>query len=939
MVKDGHDSLIESQEDEEKKQGTPEDGATSNKKQGTSEEDAVGGDPLGTFMEDKKKRTPITDDELDLHRYLFDNKKRALIEEEEREELPGPLIDAMAFGNDFPYKCHCLARWHGLREFVVIQPASASDAILQDSKANILLSSVAMAVNNANCRLPVFVQTQEFRKRYYLGCCSSPGVRVNYQMIHLQRIPQQYRHLSGLLDIFKEKITQFNSSIPVPPVTLSLKNTYSFDMVSISQGFWPQAMPDLEIGGEDSVGSQDFSVLPFGPIEETVSHLILSTIWPCLSEHLVTETETYSDLDPLQAPCWSAKAVLVDDPACLLSESLRLFVDACSSAATTEQLLSPDLIPSPSKDKDMARALHQVVNPSSPIEEVVSRMSKAVTMQANQLTMRHLMLPDAPLPTSLVNRILWFLFPDARPLDYNICKGDWEDVAKLSWEKFEDFGSLMKASPLFDSLTHRLALVIATVNYGYKGGLPGIAFIWQEFCMELRYRWENSLPIPLIEKGIPKLECCLLYQKLQLLNCCLEKKKTREAQEEEADKLKERSVDPNDDSDDDFFECSESLDEYSFASTPASTSQSRGATPEGRSRPCGNLTLLKKPQESLYIPLTQDPAPMTEDMLQEHAEVLTQLGSGPEGAHLRAQMQSASLLSDMEAFKAANPGCELEDFVRWYSPRDFVVEEGAAEGALSTRMLVEGNIWLDTWTQARAVPAKRQRRLFDDTREAEKVLHYLANLRPGEACRLLLPCLLQAAVVEVHERAADVQGDIPELAGLLNTATQRAVAASRTCFDMSAVDDTFAVDVAEEVTQLISAAEKTIARAQSLRCKLSGDEALADPEAKKEIDRFVFQLLVKPEVVVPGAGRGHVGRALQKLLKDIADGGDEPPATRATQVLLFPRPGAKEYIFRVQVPRPSIVSRVLPQRMFAVLQESPSEFRIAAAFAQDTIYC
>ena len=35
-------------------------------------------------------------------------------------------------------------------------------------------------------------------------------------------------------------------------------------------------------------------------------------------------------------------------------------------------------------------------------------------------------------------------------------------------------------------------------------------------------------------------------------------------------------------------------------------------------------------------------------------------------------MQSACLLSDMEAFKAANPGCVLGDFVRWYSPRDWI---------------------------------------------------------------------------------------------------------------------------------------------------------------------------------------------------------------------------------------------------------------------------
>ena len=42
---------------------------------------------------------------------------------------------------------------------------------------------------------------------------------------------------------------------------------------------------------------------------------------------------------------------------------------------------------------------------------------------------------------------------------------------------------------------------------------------------------------------------------------------------------------------------------------------------------------------------------MTEDMLEEQAEILTQLGTSEEGARVRAQMQCASLLSDMEAFK------------------------------------------------------------------------------------------------------------------------------------------------------------------------------------------------------------------------------------------------------------------------------------------------
>ena len=55
------------------------------------------------------------------------------------------------------------------------------------------------------------------------------------------------------------------------------------------------------------------------------------------------------------------------------------------------------------------------------------------------------------------------------------------------------------------------------------------------------------------------------------------------------------------------------------------------------------------------------------------------MGSDAEGSELRARMQSASLLSDMESFKAANPGAVLGDFVRWYSPRDWIDGEKAGD--------------------------------------------------------------------------------------------------------------------------------------------------------------------------------------------------------------------------------------------------------------------
>jgi hypothetical protein len=46
--------------------------------------------------------------------------------------------------------------------------------------------------------------------------------------------------------------------------------------------------------------------------------------------------------------------------------------------------------------------------------------------------------------------------------------------------------------------------------------------------MELRYRWENTVVIPMMARTIPDMSSCLLYQKLQLHNCCIDRKRARE---------------------------------------------------------------------------------------------------------------------------------------------------------------------------------------------------------------------------------------------------------------------------------------------------------------------------------------------------------------------------------------------------------------------------
>lgn len=72
-------------------------------------------------------------------------------------------------------------------------------------------------------------------------------------------------------------------------------------------------------------------------------------------------------------------------------------------------------------------------------------------------------------------------------------------------------------------------------------------------------------------------------------------------------------------------------------------------------------------------------------------------------------------------------------------------------GRLSGRMQAPGNLWQEMWRAAKPIVAWRQKRLFDDTKEAEKILHTFSALRPAHIAELLLPPVFHAAVHRLLE--------------------------------------------------------------------------------------------------------------------------------------------------------------------------------------------
>lgn len=88
------------------------------------------------------------------------------------------FVDIMALENNFcvldeksDEAIHPLARWYGLRDFVIVSPAQKS--IINESQIRILMSSIHIAVAENNCEVPVFVQALDKKQHVYLGIGST----------------------------------------------------------------------------------------------------------------------------------------------------------------------------------------------------------------------------------------------------------------------------------------------------------------------------------------------------------------------------------------------------------------------------------------------------------------------------------------------------------------------------------------------------------------------------------------------------------------------------------------------------------------------------------------------------------------------------------------------------------------------------------------------
>jgi len=872
--------------------------------------------------------------------YRYTNKNENLVSDDDalnettssETSEPSQVMEDISSGN-FDFICDARPiplTLFGLSEMLIISP-SGSDILGNETRANQILGSINIALQNTGCSVPFLVQVMDPKNHLYIGSSISDNCRLEFSSVALNKKPMHVSHLSGLLQLFRNRIC---SPLPVEvsPVTVSAR--LSFQLEDWASYAWSVDPPDLDLF--NASGETDFielKVLPLGCISDPIAGLTLHTTWRDLNEDLIVDNSVHSDLDPLEAAEWSIGISLQAKPECLLTKHVRSIIELSRDKRTSKQVLKDYNIDSNpegnGQDAEKVAGLFDKLSghphqPQVPGVHSISQLAQQVRPLRQSVSRK-----GGPLNPALLDYVLGYLFPDAN----NANSYPFSDPTSKS-EYLNDYANTTIKTCPYDGLVWRLCTTIACC-YAWAGS-EGVSHILHEFLLEARYRWENAITLPGVPQGPPDTGTSLLHQKLQMINCCIAKRQSKDISDKKADneKFSDDFTKNESDTEEEFFECEGEEDKESPMEDDSR--QPAWEKAEGRCDRLADLKLING-KGFMYRPHVQEPAPMTEDQLAEQAEVLMQLGSDLAGSEVRAKLQSANLLSDMESFKAANPGCELADFVRWHSPRDWDEENG-----LSARMKASGNMWKDLWDQARSVPAHRQKRLFDETREAEKVLQFLTNLGPGDIAQLVLPTIMQAA----HLRILNSDENLEcldhltilhqELIAMITSVSKMLCPPEIRHYRGNIILQEFTIREANswKILEKLNRAELYISRYMSLRKKFVYDLNIAEHEeqedAVNEMERFVQSLCQEgAEVKVPGAARGPAGRLLQAIFRE-SNQDTEPRAGG------LPQPRVKQFVLRCLAGRPLPSSRPTPQRLYA--RFAPQEFRLNGVYTLDRQY-
>lgn len=156
--------------------------------------------------------------------------------------------------------------------------------------------------------------------------------------------------------------------------------------------------------------------------------------------------------------------------------------------------------------------------------------------------------------------------------------------------------------------------------------------------------------------------------------------------------------------------------------------------------------------------------------------------------------------------------------------------------------MIPGNTWQTVWKSAKPVPARRQKRLFDDTREAEKVLHFLESQTLGQICQMTIAPLFHTAILRIQKESNQFKDLIPNYKEIEEKLRQTCCTLAR---DKWSSKHLISKKKWENVSNEIATCELKINQVLSIIKKLYPDKAeLAEDVSEHYFNLYIFLIKI-----------------------------------------------------------------------------------------------
>lgn len=787
----------------------------------------------------------------------------------------------------------------GVFHYIVLSPKNSENIITADTNLNTILSAVNVALINSQCNIPFFIQINKKSRELYVGVSQNRNIRIEFNNSQIKEPLYIHKYLNGLVDMFKQQV---NLSFPIEQkiyVSIQLNFIYQKEssLPSIND---KNEKEDLDQKSDDILVSLNNSKYVVGADLNPIKNLKLSVFWKNIDANILIESEDYIDLDPLNTSKWFVSLTFNQDSMYLLSSKLTNILNWSKKK---------DFLVLSFRNSNID--LHSAANALKPIASNfgVSQLKFFSTFASDELLSKS----ECPI-YNRAKQCLKTCFDNLnlKSVENLEQSNELTDFIKLIEN---DYLSKTKSAPINSLASELVSCLYNEFFYCEEREFESFACLWYNFLKYLRDCWENGNFLLGVEKDLHQIDLlkCLFYQKLQMLNFCIKTKQNRHSSlnSKTTEIQNEEFFDAND-----IFVSLTDLDREPLGRLCV-------MNPE--------VYLFNHPDRLIYIPVTQDFGPLTEDMIDKQ---VFSMQNFDDEVHNINRSQFDILLSDMQAFKAANPGSELEDFVRWHSPRDFIVEENGSKGKLSNRMNTKRNPWIDTWIEAKPIPISQQLRLFNETKEAETILSSFEQIVFKDLINYMLPILV---VDSIRSLIANSGECLPIIKNRLQTLCKKVYETSRN----------FVLDNYYEIRDEIKIIEIIISRYLSIKSLLKSQKCDSTKTLKeKDLNLFLSELLNVDDnltdlskqletrcVKIFDAPQGALASAIYKCFeKTIEDSRNR-----------ISLPARKQYIIRWIAPRPTIDSRLVPQRMYAcidngVLDNDEPVFRLGGSFTSDITF-